>query len=1112
MKIQIALDYLIIFNFVIFLFLIVFIAVAYQRGQATNQETFSQLQIIAQTVAAQINIASASGNGFASHIVLPGSISIISYNLSISNTGLVIVSVNTNGQVIQALAYSMVNRVLSNTSYQWVNNPNLYNIPTTNGSLELQNSFGNICIDYNCPPPINQSTMLAMTSAVSHAATFTGSGSTYLDASAPHGITYTAAGGVSACMWFNTANVVNSQSPFGEVPILGGSGIDFYLPNAGSVTPTLSYTHLRWETSPGSNFFSVSRIYPNRWYLACGTWSSGTGKLYINGTIDNSSAISFGTGASAGNIVIGAESYPPLNFPFNGAVMNFQLYNTTLTASQVKNLYYEGITGQPVSNSLVGWWPLNGNGQDWSGIGNAGQPQGSVAYTAVAQFYAKAANLSGTPIANTLVGFTYNLGNATTSGEILNYTNSTGIASVIVGQGSAVSGSAFVRATAFQAANMLTANLIGWWPLDFGQGSLAYDISGNNNTANMYNSSWDRPNYYAYLNGKNNLLYINISAANAAQYTMAKSHYVLTYWIKTLAPSNYTVAGLSSGGRYTPTGRWTFVAFEWTGSSCNFYVDTVLEATLSSCTAMQPGINGPSFFYGANSSTRTYVPEYLSNIQLYDTVLAQAQINTLYQGGLAAPPITLSGSFLVGWWPLDGDAMDHSGYGNIGNFIVNGVTLPSYSAGFVPASNLPQGNNITNIYSASLNGANAFLYGSNRYNPSTEQLGVSRAYVFPFSAFEWVRPNGASFPGGAGQWQLLGVDGGIPELSTYGLGVLNTGGNIVVENGATSYIASNLVLPLQRWSLVGLTMNATSATVYLNEQRQAIPITPAGILSTWQYWTVGGNATGSGAYFPGNISDVQIYNGIVNASQEYKMYTQGVTSPPVPNRGLVGWWPLAANFSDFSGVSGALSSPYYISGGNTFSEVTFALNPIVNPPNINSFHSTGVALNGFKSTIVAPVSRDPVTSAVTISAWVNGDNNNLFTAHGSVVNASTKQLSVSSNTIYFWPDTADTGYFLSAKYNTTGTWNHIVAEWNYTSKSGAIYVNGWPVATGGSGAPAAKSITTVTIGGPRNMAFNGSISNVQIFDSYLTQAQIYQLYDNSPPQSAAVQLNMVTFQ
>ena len=67
--------------------------------------------------------------------------------------------------------------------------------------------------------------------------------------------------------------------------------------------------------------------------------------------------------------------------PFIGELSNVQLYNTALSANDIQALYQEGIGGAPINlQSLVGWWPLNGNANDYSGNGNNGVASG-VTYT-----------------------------------------------------------------------------------------------------------------------------------------------------------------------------------------------------------------------------------------------------------------------------------------------------------------------------------------------------------------------------------------------------------------------------------------------------------------------------------------------------------------------------------------------------------------------------------------------------------------------------------------------------------------------------------------------------------------------------------------------------------
>jgi hypothetical protein len=65
------------------------------------------------------------------------------------------------------------------------------------------------------------------------------------------------------------------------------------------------------------------------------------------------------------------------NITFNGLIANVQIYNTSLSPSEIQALYQEGIGGAPIRlQNLVGWWPLNGNANDYSGNGHNGVPNG----------------------------------------------------------------------------------------------------------------------------------------------------------------------------------------------------------------------------------------------------------------------------------------------------------------------------------------------------------------------------------------------------------------------------------------------------------------------------------------------------------------------------------------------------------------------------------------------------------------------------------------------------------------------------------------------------------------------------------------------------------------
>ena len=130
---------------------------------------------------------------------------------------------------------------------------------------------------------------------------------------------------------------------------------------------------------------SSSAVKYNTWNfvtinLSKGGAGSGTLSFYVNGNLmstsssqeeNNSGSHFLDIGNNPGYTFNGGQS----TSPFFGYIANLQIYNTSLSSADIQALYKEGIGGAPINiNNLVGWWPLNGNGKDYSGNGNDGTP------------------------------------------------------------------------------------------------------------------------------------------------------------------------------------------------------------------------------------------------------------------------------------------------------------------------------------------------------------------------------------------------------------------------------------------------------------------------------------------------------------------------------------------------------------------------------------------------------------------------------------------------------------------------------------------------------------------------------------------------------------------
>ena len=106
---------------------------------------------------------------------------------------------------------------------------------------------------------------------------------------------------------------------------------------------------------------------------------SNTVEIY-EGDRNSTTNLDYAANTQLGSAEIGMRGGPS-GAQFSGMIADVQVYNTSLTPAQVNQIYLEGIGGAPIDlQNLVGWWPLNGNANDYSGNGNNGVPSG-VTYT-----------------------------------------------------------------------------------------------------------------------------------------------------------------------------------------------------------------------------------------------------------------------------------------------------------------------------------------------------------------------------------------------------------------------------------------------------------------------------------------------------------------------------------------------------------------------------------------------------------------------------------------------------------------------------------------------------------------------------------------------------------
>jgi len=1109
MRLQIAFEYLIVFVFVLLIFTLLLISLAKQLTQFYSQQLFAQLQIAAQTVSTDIAIAGSAGSGYSGSIQLPSELSILQYNISVTKFGVVIASSSVSGQRVQAVASSGRYLVFSNSSYLDPTNT-YYIIPTYNGSgyLNLQNTLGIICIDYDCPVPTNQVAQVSLSSQSWHALLLNGQND-YAQAPAIQPLSQSVIT-MSGWVYINgpPANYWNWM-----ISQYGAYGV-------GACGNTYIVCYYDWGAGKeyDSTFFSLQ---PKTWYLLTAVVSGGDETVFVDGNEVLSGTIT-PSPTSLNAFQIGNGNVVAQNEYLNGAVSNIQIYADPLTKTQIDQLFYDGIGGPPLQDAgLLTWWPLNGNGDDYSGNYIDLTFYGQSSFPSVVQLNAQTTNQTANSINGALVGFSSSLGGFSKGASTYNISNPSGDSSAILTQGRNT-GIATVKATAFNGNSSLSANLVGWWPLNEGQGTVAGDLSPETSSeaylsGNIMGAWWASPNYVASFDGQSGLLEVPNSVAFTADIGSGASMGAMTGWFKITGPSTtgYTwllgqegVEGIgvcgtqqvlcflyyaNPGGHLTaitsntpiPLNTWFMLSMNrctgcgtGTPTEPGWYIDgfRVLYSSFNPVSLQTSMSIGGQISYNGNSTH--FLNGSASNIQVYAQSLSQTQFANLYSEGMGGPP--LIGANVLAWWPLDGDTLDYSGNGNNATAFGNFNPVP-----FAAPQQYPTATFLAGVF----NGANSVIASNNTIfnTPSTTQ-----------TVSAWVEFGGT--PGDGDPGSFFGRNGGITA------GACTTNLYVCFTSASGAVQSPSAILTPNTWYLMTSVFNSTSGidTLYVDGANIISGTASTGASYATSNFMIGQNGAG-GAFMKGNITNVQVYSAALSQQQVLQMYGNGTDDLPIQGGGLISWFPLYGNTSDYSSYSDS----------DTATGLAYSQQHILAPHLTASSLQSGLYFNGEGNVVIANPVPFPTTNALTVSAWIfpvsklpSGKQvvvgqNGRYTL--SIANTISQQVGFSaciggSNPQALTPS----GIQLNGWYMLTGVYN---------GTDLSVYVNGVPVnevrATGNICSSANPTVIGASPTGSFTTSnFNGTIADVQVYSIGLNPVQVGQLYNSGIPASQSISVPM----
>ncbi len=495
----------------------------------------------------------------------------------------------------------------------------------------------------------------------------------------------------------------------------------------------------------------------------------------------------------------------------------------------------------------------------------------------------------------------------------------------------------------------------------------------------------------------------------------------------------------------------------------------------------------------------------MANVQIYNSSLSQNSITELYHRGIDGLPI--SGNFLTGWFTLNGNNRDLSGFGS--NAVSSNVIYTQNTQG-TPSSNVSYFNGVTSYLELP-----SSLFGS--YPTS----GSTTSYAASFAVWFKTTEDGV----------ILGQESSPPETSPSGFVpaiYVGTNGDVYTSlfyHGLSSYqITSPDTYNNGQWHFLVDTYNNGQETLYIDGKEIGTQSQPETGYSSVYYYQIGtgyGSSswsnTNSGWFsFNGNLANAQIYNTLLSQQQVLTLYFSGLEGSPISFNSLTAWLPLNGNINNLVNTE-PINYPVNVLFGafNGSAQNSFIGNStaeLMKIPGILSCTSTYSCYSSNSSGLYisnAPLefgsklqtayfnsnafisSSVPLSGNLGVSFWLRL-NGSFPSTEVPLSFSGTNGIIISTNTGVSTVGLTDGSNVLYANTLTSGTWAYIAAT--NSGSSYTIYMNGNPGNTEVMGAIAMGNLTLGKLSSGTEF-FNGSIADLQIYSNTLSSAQALQLYD-----------------
>jgi len=527
--------------------------------------------------------------------------------------------------------------------------------------------------------------------------------------------------------------------------------------------------------------------------------------------------------------------------------------------------------------------------------------------------------------------------------------------------------------------------------------------------------------------------------------------------------------------------NWNHLAFTYDGSSTSAGVKLYINGVNQSLTNLgNTSITGslldssvPFQISGRDGTSANGVNGKIDQVSIFDYELSATEVSTLYGGGTAVTnPMSLSPK-PIAYYQLGDQSVD-----NGANYLVPNNSLSDYVFNFPPNDHVAIGNS-TDFNFGTGDFTISFWINFNNFAPYQ--------YIFDFRDSNLTSEN---------------------VLSMYMKPSLNT---IVVTGAGSVALSGNSGTALSSgvWNNVIIKRNNNIVTSHINGANADQTSGVFGLdFNTTPKLNIGANGSGASGV-NGKMSNFQIFNTALpqtGSNSIEAIYNNG--SPLTSMSGftsLVAWYKLNAS-DTFDGSNWTIND--YGSGGNdgTSSGMDSSNLVVSDLQQTSGYSPYALDFDGINDYLdCGNITALNFQSAFSTSAWINYSGVPSVTSHvvlsggSSSTNRFWYQLR-SSNIIRYGSGSAS-AYDVTVSTMSSGTWYHIATVHNGTSLD--IYINGIKQgATITVVAPSTQIGNNFKIGeyfSPVGYLWNGQLSNVAVFNTALSTANIETIYNSGKP-------------